>query len=386
MDLILSGLAEKACYECLGVKEGLHPHLNWVTASDFFASAQGFSPAANAQQWVWLYRAPWKWLVNVDTPEIGAELEQWLGQQRQIIRLRRHLGQQLTLVNSDRVAAGVLCYKLNLPERPSAVAQPELTALEDVMAILFQHIAPQYWDVFEVLEASAWLPEGEAQFRHTTLTPTEEDLHDLLRLVRNGLAWPACQAAAELRATDISHLEQRLVDAGQQVQQLTEEGANLGQVLNRSKQVAIQAEAERWALKEENHLLLEQLHQAQEALEDCHLRNEAQLAVLAGNHAATIKQHEQQLANVRSQLEHVSVERTQVDQALNQGKLDYTQAENKRKVLSEENDLLLKQLHHAQEELESYYLANQELQMVMGQSQKTLGRARNLVSRLICNG
>ena len=89
---------------------------------------------------------------------------------------------------------------------------------------------------------------------------------------------------------------------------------------------------------------------------------------------------------MRSQLELVSVERTQVDQALNQGKLDYTQAENKRKVLSEENDLLLKQLHHAQEELESYYLANQELQMVMGQSQKTLGRARNLVSRLICNG
>ena len=387
MDFFLSGLAENACCEGLGIQGGVNPKLHWVTASDFVATAQGFSPNEDARQWVWLYRAPWKWSISVDTAGVNPTLEQWLVQQREILRLRRRLGQQLILVNVDQVAAGLLCSRLNLPEPPSAVIQPEPTALATVMAVLFEQMAPHYWDVFEALEAAAWLPEGEAQFRHNTLPPTEADLLGLLQVVRNGLALPVHQAKlSESHSTAIKKLEHRLADAHQQLEQVTEEGANLGLVLNQSKQTIIKAEAERLTLTQENHLLLEQLHQAQEALEKHYLDNKAQVAKLTDSHAAAIKQHAQQLAIANNQLAQMSAEQAQVDQALNQNKLAYTQAENKRKVLSEENDLLLEQLHHAQEELESYYLANQELQMVMGQSQKTLGRARNLVSSLICNG
>ena len=82
----------------------------------------------------------------------------------------------------------------------------------------------------------------------------------------------------------------------------------------------------------------------------------------------------------------MSAKRAQLDQSLNQSKQANTLAENKCKALSEENDLLLTQLHHAQEELESYYLANQEFRVAMGQTQKTLRRTRNLVSRLVSNG
>lgn len=46
---------------------------------------------------------------------------------------------------------------------------------------------------------------------------------------------------------------------------------------------------------------------------------------------------------------------------------------------SEENDLLLAQLHQVQEELESYYLANREILGTMGQCEQTLHRARRTI-------
>ena len=387
MDFVLSGLAEKACWQGLGIQAGPHPQAHWVTASSFVDAAQGISPNEDARQWVWLYRAPWKWLISIDTAEVEPALKQWLVQQREILRLRRHLGQQLILVNVDQVAAALLCSRLDLPEPASVVIQPEPTALATVMAILFEQMAPHYWDVFEALEAAAWLPVGEAQFRHNILSPTEADLFDLLHILRNGLALPAYQAElTESHPTAVNQLEQRLADTNQQFELVTEKGAHLEHALSQSKQATIQSEADRLALAKENHLLLEQLHQTQETLEKHYLDNKAQVATLTDSHAATIKQYEQQLANANDQLEQVSAKRAQLDQSLNQSKQANTLAENKCKVLSEENDLLLTQLHHAQEELESYYLANQEFRAAMGQTQKTLRRTRNLVSRLVSNG
>lgn len=381
MDFVLSGLVEKACWQGLGIQAGPHPQVHWVTASSFVEAAQGISPNEDARQWVWLYRAPWKWLTSIDTAEVEPALNQWLVQQREILRLRRHLGQQLILVNVDQVATALLCSRLNLPEPASVVIPPEPTALATVMAILFEQMAPHYWDVFEALEAAAWLPEGEAQFRHNILSPTESDLFDLLHILRNGLALPAYQAElTESHANTVNQLEQRLVDTHQKLKLVMEKGADLEHALSQSKQETIQSETGRLTLAKENHQLLEQLHQTQEALEKLYLDNKAQIATLTESHAATIKQYEQKLSNANDQLEQLS--KKQADQS----KQANTLAENKFKVLSEENDLLLTQLHHAQEELESYYLANQEFQIVMGQSQKTLGRARNLVSRLMCNG
>ena len=50
--------------------------------------------------------------------------------------------------------------------------------------------------------------------------------------------------------------------------------------------------------------------------------------------------------------------------------------------LQEENDLLLAQLHHVQEELERYFLANREYQTLLANTQPTFLRARQHISRL----
>jgi Tfp pilus assembly protein PilP len=48
----------------------------------------------------------------------------------------------------------------------------------------------------------------------------------------------------------------------------------------------------------------------------------------------------------------------------------------------EENDLLLAQLHHVQEELERYFLANREYQTTLSSAQHTFLRTRQHISRL----
>ncbi len=55
--------------------------------------------------------------------------------------------------------------------------------------------------------------------------------------------------------------------------------------------------------------------------------------------------------------------------------------ESKHKELSQENELLLAQLHQVQEELERYYLANQDLIAGLDRSTQTMHRARAAVSR-----
>jgi len=419
MQILLSGLSEQACLARLGADTAVPGQLRWQSADGFVAAAAAASPKEDERLWVWLYRAPWEFLAHAGQSEVATTLAQWQAEQRAVLGLRRTLGQKLLLVNADRVAPALLCARLELPWQ-QGIAQPRPTSLTTAIASLFERMAPQYWDLYEMLEAAAWLPEGEPQFRHDLPTPSLDGLLPLLQTLQDGLALPALQADL-LQGKDLQ-------------QQATDQLKQLEQELERNRQAATQAEGERQSLTEENDLLLAQLHQVQEELEQYYLDGKAQTAVLADTrqqleqttdklkkleqeldkakqataklddeHKSQVgknqllqtmlqqvqddvkKQQEQKLADSTKQLQQASDKLQKLEQELEKNRQATAQAEGERQSLAEENDLLLAQLHQVQEELESYYLANRELQSVMGESQQTLHRARTVISRLVCN-
>lgn len=130
-----------------------------------------------------------------------------------------------------------------------------------------------------------------------------------------------------------------------------------------AQQAAPQVQADHGAAqryKEESELLLAQLHQVQEELEKRHLENQA-------NHDKYTK---------------LKKELDQTLAAKQQAGLETAGAVANAQALSEENELLLSQLHLVQEELENYYLANREILAAMDQSNHTLHRARKVISRV----
>jgi chromosome segregation ATPase len=130
------------------------------------------------------------------------------------------------------------------------------------------------------------------------------------------------------------------------------------------------------------------MHQVQEELEKHYLDNVA----LKEQHATQMQELAQAMAVQQQLTKELEVSRataTRAEQA--REKLSVEEARLRKELadigtgsqsLTEENELLLAQLHLVQEELENYYLANREILAAMGQSEHTLHRARNVISRL----
>jgi hypothetical protein len=107
------------------------------------------------------------------------------------------------------------------------------------------------------------------------------------------------------------------------------------------------------AAAEENELLLLQLHQVQEELETVFLVKEDTNKALteAKSEAESLSV---QLANASDKNKALEDERSAI-------KDQHSELESSNAELAEENELLLLQLHQVQEELETYFLENQEL-------------------------
>ncbi|MBA1204433.1 hypothetical protein G7009_22210 [Pseudomonas capeferrum] len=391
MQILFSGLNEQASRAWVGAPADGASSLEWQPASLFIAEAE-MAVGEPGRKWVWFYRAPWVWLAEGASYKVAAALQQWQTQQRAVLQLRRNLREHLLLVNIDRVDArafaehvGILC---GAPSSPVAA----YTSLTSALASLFEQTAPECWTLYEALEAAAWLPEGEPEFRSNRALPTTEGLGELLELIQAGRQMPAVRQqfdklSEELRQTDeVLKVAQAQADCNQR---------EAGRHLIESEQIAQslrydleQARAAEQNLKNEQGVLLAQLHQVQEELEKQYLAN-----------ASFKQQHDaltQELASVVTHREHLTEQLEIVQAALTeaqqaQGQLG--EADVQMKVASaneradlqslvEENELLLAQLHSVQEKLENYYLANREMLVAMGQSEHTMHRARNLISQM----
>lgn len=250
------------------------------------------------QCWVWCFMAPWEWaLMQPETPSEQSWLA-WVDAQRQVLQLRRLLGPQLQFVRASQLPRFLASLDQatdqetphDLPLFASA-ADPDLA---NTLATLHLEMVPDSqalesaWEVFETLEAAAWLPEGAAPLFRDSLANTHVNWSLLLPLLHAGFEAPA-----------------------------------LREQLSQQRQRSEQANAQ----------VAEQTAYAQQC--------ETQYSSLISQHKKAQEEHDQEVASLRSQQQASQREREEVE---------------------EENALLLAQLHHVQEELETYFLNQQALE------------------------
>lgn len=127
--------------------------------------------------------------------------------------------------------------------------------------------------------------------------------------------------------------------------------------------------------------LSEQQQATQKAQQDAQKAQQAHQAAekTAANHQQALNAAKQQLTTQTQGNDKALAEMREQLAALNTS-LSSSQAEHTE--LQEENDLLLAQLHHVQEELERYYLANRDYETLLTDAQPTFLRARQQISRL----
>jgi len=395
MQTFVSGLSEQASFTALGGASGSAP-LQWLTAGDFIAQALAAADDEAGGQWLWLYRAPWALLAQGGSQPSAEVLAQWQAQQRAVLQLRRHLRQRLVLVNVDRVATPLLAERFGVLAEGSLPEQKPVAPLLSTLANLFEQMAPECWELYESLEAAAWLPEGEPEFRTNRSLPRAAELTELLDLVRAGKQLAAVNQRLDERETELQQLNEQLSSA-QAASETTEQQAQQQliehqQALQAARTQTEALQAEKQSLTEENELLLNQLHQVQEELEKHYL----DAVSLKEKQAALEKELAQSKAahqQASSELAAASGKATEAEQACQKlatelASLQQEKAELQARAQSdaEENELLLNQLHQVQEELENYYLANREILTVMDQSEQTLHRARGVISRMAAHG
>lgn len=133
-------------------------------------------------------------------------------------------------------------------------------------------------------------------------------------------------------------------------------------------------------LKEEKDLLLQQLQQVKEELQ-----------IVSRHGQSEAERYERALEETRQQLERSARQQIiKVKKTLDESQRQVTQEKSQRLVsekqrtalikrLQEENELLLQQLHHVQDELETNYLRNQQEELAREESQQQLQAAHQTI-------
>lgn len=352
--------------------------------------------ADGEQCWVWCFLAPWEWALMQSAPPSEQSWLAWVEAQRHVLQLRRLLGARLQFVRASQLphflasidqAAGQeapqalpLLASANDPELATALAKLHLDMVP------FSPALETAWEVFETLEAAAWLPEGTAPLFRDSLANTQVDWPLLLPLLHAGLGAPALReqlSQHQQKTRDQHERHEKEVTALH-----TEQQAN---------------QRERDALEEENALLLAQLHHVQEELESSFLNQQTleqrekvlqddvsqlqkrlaeQQATLDKAHSERDQLAKQQASQLQATAQQHQKALDEAAQKLQASETRLSQQQSEQNELQEENDLLLSQLHHVQEELERYFLANREYQAAMGSARQTFTRARAQVSQL----
>jgi len=242
---------------------------------------------------------------------------------------------------------------------------------------------PQHQHRYEELQASATMPLEALE--RTSPKPLDAWLMQMKRRSETGRVISILSTEKKELVLHLNELEEQ--------KQAIESKLNAHQdEFSKLKQTSESSSKASKALKEENDLLLSQLHQVQEELERYYLENEKNKGLVeakagieqklkgleaekkgveeklkalqqqAGNEKSSLIAKQQSLEKEKNTLEEAKrgLESKLKDQQEQAAALKKT-AESSSKALKEENGLLLSQLHQVQEELERYYLENQRL-------------------------
>jgi hypothetical protein len=190
--VFISGVSEDTAIAFLG--HALFQALNaqWVAPEHSAARAQ----EAQEAQWLWLYQPPWQWQLSHPTQ---AQWEAWVTQHQPALRLRRIVGERLHVVNIARTSAHALVETLGVS---APCPEPQTTpGYLDALAALCAGMAASSpalrhaWEVYETLEATAWLPSGQTPEFRASLDPGEPSLVALMGVLNAGIQAPAREQA-----------------------------------------------------------------------------------------------------------------------------------------------------------------------------------------------
>lgn len=317
------------------------------------------------------------------SPEsINAKVQSWVAYNEALLQFHLRNPERSFLVHAKQVAQSAQSYVQQINQR---VAAPLELAAEEPVDTAEQPTSQLASTELQTQPSATTQPstDGLANWLIEQLVHTQADALQLYEEMQAAANLPLAQPVVSAPAADAVGLQQawasfvavqqqhsrntqRVADLQQQLQTLQQQHAQV-QALTDSEATAKQAvQVQLKNAEEENALPLEQLHKVQEELEKLYpqgkedkknLENQsAQIKKLQEQLSAeqqTAKKHKDQLVTEQAKIK--ALQEQLAKAPLNQ-KTDATVAE-----LKEENDLLLKQLHIVQEELERYYLENRQL-------------------------
>ena len=320
---------------------------------------------------------------NQSTPEL---IEQWQTSGEQLIKLHRRFRNRSLLINAEQFLEHPqnfvsLASRINLELKADANIVTDQLGSNAVGQYIAQQIfkeQPRLQALALELEASAF-PLAE-QEHSQNVSPVE--VNDVLRQWRQEnqqlranldnltAALNAQKAEHEELSASRDHLRQQRDEFDLRIQKLQKTIAELEEGETQSRAALTEQ-------KEENELLLLQLHQVQEELEATFLDNqkliqEKEELTSSNDEVESLQSQLRDLQSAHNEMstsrDHIRQQRDELDlkvkdanQQLSQANQQVTQLREQMQEQEEENELLLLQLHQVQEELEHYYLKGQEL-------------------------
>lgn len=366
MKTFISGVSESVIHAYIGASIG--DTLACLPSSLFIAQAESTNENVAGKskcRWVWLYRAPWAWLAEDAGDYDPAKLQQWQSEQRAILQLRRFHKDRLLLINIDRVSPSSLAGELGFGQNVATSSVRNLTSLESTLAGLFEQAAEDYWVLYEALEAAAWLPEGEPDFRSNRSSALVHGFDEVLSLINWGRRFPAISEILNDRDKKFQGMAEELRSFHQKAEaykrEATAQIAERDQALLRLHQDMVDAKSVADHSKTDSEILLSQFHQMREELET------RQQEIIVLNHQQDLL--ERMLSQARADHQKLIMEngvaRTATVNAIEESekliqenlilKNESAVAESQSRSLVEENQQLLAQLHEVQEEFERHY-------------------------------
>jgi DNA repair exonuclease SbcCD ATPase subunit len=369
MELFISGyLEEDALEQGYGAATGAT--VTWLNPDDFVERCRTAENSRSDQHWIWLYRGPWS--LAAAPLDISADqqfIRNWSERQRVLLKLRHELPTTVLLVNRDTTTAHELFSALGLQPLPTnAPIFHDQVDLTTALGKLFEWIDPYCWEVFEALEATALITTGNPLFRNRLAPPPPETLHQIATLLKAGRRLPEAEQELTEQRQTVNDLQNELNDLKQENELLL---LQLHQVQEELEKLFVQKSDQSDFLEEENKKLTQIAAQAKQ---ECQIleRKLTELSTAQKKSADTLKKVQQANTNLLAEKEALAERITEIEQ----------RAAHELKGLQDENELLLLQLHQVQEELESYFLAGQQMGATLTRSQHTMDQARLLLCRL----
>ena len=156
-DSVVTGLDKETLARALGSEAWSRLASRWCDPDAFLGSHGGGADVA-----IWLYRSPAASLFSASRDAGDRILEDWKQSNRAALSLRPKLGNRLKFVNADVVDGVSMADALEGKGSPLVRRHPGGATLDAFQRIV-QSVAPDAVEVFEVLQAMAWVVGDEAR-------------------------------------------------------------------------------------------------------------------------------------------------------------------------------------------------------------------------------